>query len=147
MHIFSTVCMVNNSLHPSACFRISCLSTARQLSENRPCVQAIISLLIFKGPWYLFVSPYGVAGYTASLHILGNSVYRLGILVSTRALRGTKYWSHSRPILQWSVLLHNPATHACIGIPRESRTHLSSPAPAQSRMHSLCGSLAEVQQL
>ena len=36
---------VNNSFHPSACFLKSSLAAARQLSENRPCVQAIISLI------------------------------------------------------------------------------------------------------
>ncbi len=37
--------MVNNTLHPSACFLIGCLADVRQLSENRPSVQGIISLI------------------------------------------------------------------------------------------------------
>ncbi len=50
-------------------------------------------------------------------------LYSLG----TRALRGTKYWSRSRPVLQRSVPLpHSPATHACVGVPRESRNWIWS---------------------
>ncbi len=45
LQISSTVCMINNTLHPSACFLIRCLADARQLSENRPCVKGIISLI------------------------------------------------------------------------------------------------------
>ncbi len=51
MQMSSTVCMVNNSLHPSVYFLISSLATARQLSENRPCVQAIISLILLAIKW------------------------------------------------------------------------------------------------
>ncbi len=74
----------------------------------------LAALIHIKETWLL------VHGFS---YLLGFPAMQILLPIYGRALLGTKYWSRSCPVTQRSVPLpHSPATHACVGVPREYRT-------------------------